>query len=273
MIQRPEQMIETPQPTPVRIAKMSDTISIQTQDRVTTLTINRPSKRNAITQDMYGKMAAALQDYASSDAQRAFLITGAEDYFTAGNDLQDFSTASHSRDLPPVALFLNAISECPKPVIAAVNGPAIGIGLTMLLHCDLVYAAESATFTAPFVKLGLVPEAASSLLLSASVGMAVANDVLLAGRSLSAEEAHNYGLIARVFPDADLAAEVAAIAAHVANSAPQAMRLSKSLIRTNREEVALQMAKEAEHFVAQLKSPEFAEVVAAMMQKRPPSFT
>lgn len=252
---------------------MSDTISIQTQDRVTTLTINRPSKRNAITQDMYGEMATALQAYANSDDQRAFVITGAEDYFTAGNDLKDFSTASHSGDLPPVALFLNAISACPKPVIAAVNGPAIGIGLTMLLHCDLVYAATSATFTAPFVKLGLVPEAASSVLLAASVGMAVANDILLAGRSLNAEEAHSYGLISRVFADADLAAEVAVIAAHVANSAPQAMKLSKSLIRANRDQVADQMAKESEHFVAQLKSPEFAEVVAAMMQKRLPAFS
>ncbi|MGR3622937.1 enoyl-CoA hydratase-related protein [Pseudophaeobacter sp.] len=252
---------------------MSDTITLHTQDRVTTLTISRPRKRNAITQAMYGTMADALQAYGNSDDARAFVITGAEDYFSAGNDLQDFSTASHDGDLPPVARFLDAISQCPKPVIAAVNGPAIGVGLTMLLHCDLVYAAESASFTAPFVKLGLVPEAASSLLLSASVGMAVANDILLAGRSLNAQEAHDYGLISRVFPDADLTSEVAAIAVHVAQSAPEAVRLSKSLIRNRRDEVALQMQKEAEHFVAQLKSPEFAEVVAAMMQKRQPSFS
>ena len=122
---------------------MTDTITLQTDDRVTLLTINRPQKRNAITQQMYGVMADALKAYEASDTQRAFVITGAEDYFTAGNDLQDFSMADHSGDLPPVARFLEAISTCKKPVIAAVNGPAIGIGLTMLLHCDLVDAAAS----------------------------------------------------------------------------------------------------------------------------------
>lgn len=252
---------------------MSENISIVTEGRVTTLTINRPAKRNALTQVMYGQIADALNHYAENDEARAFVITGAEDFFTAGNDLQDFSTASHNEETPPVARFLEAISSCPKPVIAAVNGPAIGVGLTMLLHCDLSYAAESASFTAPFVKLGLVPEAASSMLLSASVGMAVANDILLAGRSLSAAEAHDYGLISRVFPDGDLQAEVAAIAAHVANSAPDAVKLSKSLIRNQREAVAKQMEKEEQLFVSQLKSAEFAEVVAAMMQKRAPHFS
>ncbi|WP_281954822.1 enoyl-CoA hydratase-related protein [Pseudophaeobacter arcticus] len=252
---------------------MTDTITLQTDDRVTLLTINRPQKRNAITQQMYGVMADALKAYEASDTQRAFVITGAEDYFTAGNDLQDFSMADHSGDLPPVARFLEAISTCKKPVIAAVNGPAIGIGLTMLLHCDLVYAAASATFTAPFVKLGLVPEAASSMLLSASVGMAVANDILLAGRSLTAEEAHNYGLVSRVFSDAELLQQVAEIANHVAASAPEAMKLSKSLIRHQRDLVAAHMDRESDLFVAQLKSPEFSEVVTAMMQKRAPTFS
>ncbi|WP_375699948.1 enoyl-CoA hydratase-related protein [Pseudophaeobacter sp. TrK17] len=252
---------------------MTDTITLETDGRVTLLTINRPQKRNAITQQMYGVMADALNAYEASDTQRAFVITGAEDYFTAGNDLQDFSTADHTEDLPPVARFLEAISTCKKPVIAAVNGPAIGIGLTMLLHCDLVYAAASATFTAPFVKLGLVPEAASSMLLSASVGMAVANDILLAGRSLSAEEAHNYGLVSRVFDDGALQGQVAEIAKHVAASAPEAIKLSKSLIRHQRDQVAAHMQRESDLFVAQLKSPEFAEVVSAMMQKRTPSFS
>ncbi|MEP4038822.1 enoyl-CoA hydratase-related protein [Pseudophaeobacter sp.] len=252
---------------------MSDSITLKTLDRVTILTINRPQKRNAITQEMYGAMADALKAYEGSAEQRAFVITGAADYFTAGNDLQDFSMADHTGDLPPVARFLEAISTCKKPVIAAVNGPAIGVGLTMLLHCDLVYAAASATFTAPFVKLALVPEAASSMLLSASVGMAVANDILLAGRTLTAEEAHNYGLISRVFADADLGDEVAALAKHVAASAPEAMKLSKSLIRNQRDQVAAQMASEAELFLGQLKSPEFSEVVAAMMQKRAPAFS
>ncbi len=252
---------------------MSDSITLQTQGQVTILTIDRPKKRNAITQEMYGAMADALKAYEVTDEQRAFVITGAEDYFTAGNDLQDFSMADHTADLPPVARFLEAISTCTKPVIAAVNGPAIGIGLTMLLHCDLVYAADSATFTAPFVKLALVPEAASSMLLSASVGMAVANDILLAGRTLTAGEAHDYGLISRVFTDADLQGGVAEIAAHVAASAPEAIKFSKSLIRHQRDQVAAQMQAESELFIGQLKSPEFSEVVTAMMQKRTPKFS
>ncbi|CUH88702.1 2,3-dehydroadipyl-CoA hydratase [Phaeobacter sp. CECT 5382] len=252
---------------------MSESITLNTVGRVTTLTISRPAKRNAITQAMYGAMAAALNDYAQSDDIRAFVITGSEDYFTAGNDLQDFSMANPNEENPPVEQFLTAISTCPKPVIAAVNGPAIGVGLTMLLHCDLVFASESATFNAPFVKLALVPEAASSLLLSASVGMAVANDILLAGRVLTAQEAHGYGLISRVFEDCDLAEEAGKIAAHVADAAPQSMRLSKSLIRHRQDQVATQMQRESEIFVAQLKSPEFAEVVSAMMQKRAPKFS
>lgn len=251
---------------------MSDYITLNTVDRVTTMTIARPKKRNAITQAMYAKMADALNDYAQSEEVRAFVITGSEDYFTAGNDLQDFAMADQSAENPPVNRFLDAILHCPKPIIAAVNGPAIGVGLTMLLHCDLVYATQSATFTAPFNKLALVPEAASSMLLSASVGMAVANDILLAGRTLNADEAHRYGLISRVFDDGTLMEGVDRIAQHIAQSAPISMRLSKSLIRHRQAEVAAQMQTEGDLFVAQLKSREFSEVVSAMMQKRVPKF-
>ena len=252
---------------------MTDHITVHTEDRVTTVTITRPDKRNAITQAMYGKMADALEAYATQDEARALVLTGAEDYFTAGNDLKDFSMSDRAEDIPPVGRFLNGISTCPKPVIAAVNGPAIGVGLTMLLHCDLVYAAESATFDAPFVKLGLVPEAASSMLLSASVGMAVANDILLAGRKLTAQEAHDYGLVSRVFADGDLMAETRKIALHIAASAPVALKRSKALIRNQREQVAAQMAAEGKVFVEQLRSPEFAETVAAIMQKRTPNYS
>lgn len=251
---------------------MSEFIQVTTQDRVTTLTIARPEKRNALTQDMYAAMAAAINDYATSDDARAFVITGEGEYFTSGNDLMDFSTADRTHDLPPVAQFLHAILNCPKPLIAAVNGPAIGIGLTMLLHCDMAYAAQSATFGAPFVKLAVVPEAASSMLLPAAVGMAVANDILLAGRTLSAQEAHEYGLISRVFADAELSDEVSAIARHVAACSPTAMRKSKALIRYNRAEIAAQMEAESDVFVEQLKSADFAESVAAFMQKRPANF-
>lgn len=251
---------------------MTDTIKLQTKDRVTTLTISRPDKRNALTQDMYAAMADAIEAYGQSDDARAFVITGEGEYFTAGNDLMDFSMADRGAETPPVMRFIMAILDCPKPLICAVNGPAIGIGLTMLLHADLCFAAQSATINAPFVKLSVVPEAGSSILLPATVGMAVANDILLAGRVLSADEAHGYGLISRVLPDADFHAQAHEIAAQVAASSPTAMRKSKALIRSNREEIRAQILKESAEFLAQLKSPDFAESVAALMEKRAPNY-
>ena len=252
---------------------MSKNIDLSTADRVTTLTISRADKKNAITQDMYAAMAETITNYGQDMEVRALVITGEGDMFTAGNDLQDFSTGGSDQDeIPPVSRFLHALRDCPKPVVAAVNGPAIGVGLTMLLHCDLVYAGQSATFNAPFVKLGLVPEAASSLLLPAAVGMAIANDILLAGRTLNAEEALRFGLIARVFPDGELQEAVQQIALHIAGSAPNALRQSKTLIRNQREQIADQMQAEARLFVDQLRSPDFRESVAAMMEKRAPNY-
>ncbi|WP_170559691.1 enoyl-CoA hydratase-related protein [Ruegeria atlantica] len=253
---------------------MSENIIVSTQDRVTTVTISREEKKNAITFAMYSKMAETIEKYGQTDEARALVITGTGDMFTAGNDLQDFMTGG----LPvgdqenPIVRFLNAIRDCPKPLIAAVNGPAIGVGLTMLLHCDLVYSSQSATFSAPFVQLGLVPEAGSSMLLPASLGMAVANDVLLAGRVLTAAEALNHGLVARVFPDSELMGKVQAIAYAIAASSPVALRQSKALIRNQRNEVAGHMAAEIKIFAAQLQSADFAESVAAKLQKRAPNY-
>lgn len=251
---------------------MTETILLETVDKITTLTINRPEKKNAITQSMYKAMAEAIEAYGEDDSVRAFVITGAGDMFTSGNDLQDFAAGGSDDDVPSVIRFLLAINACPKPLIAAVNGPAIGVGLTMLLHCDLVYTAKSATFGAPFVKLGLVPEAGSSILLPEAVGMAVANDILLGGRTLTAPEALDFGLVARVFAEADLAAEVQTIAAHIAASAPVALKRSKALIRNRQDAVRDHMMLEAKIFNEQLQSPDFAESVAAMMQKRAPVY-
>lgn len=247
---------------------MADAIEIKTQDRVTAMTITRPEKRNAITQAMYADMADALEDYAQSDAARAFIITGAEDYFTSGNDVKDFVMGSKPEETPPVLRFLKAISSCPKPLIAAVNGPAIGVGVTMLLHCDLVIASETATFSTPFVQLGLVPEAGSSLLLPATVGMAVANDMLMAGRVLDADEALACGVVSRVFAAHVLMAQTGVLATQLADAAPDAMRKTKSLIRHGHAQMMAQMQAESVLFAEQLKSAEFAEVVTAKMQKR-----
>lgn len=254
---------------------MGEHIIVSTQDRVTTVTISRTEKKNAITFAMYTAIAEAIEEYGQTDQARALVITGEGDMFTAGNDLQDFMTGG----LPagdaenPIIRFLNAIRDCPKPLIAAVNGSAIGVGLTMLLHCDLVYSANSATFSAPFVQLGLVPEAGSSMLLPASLGMAVANDVLLAGRVLTASEALNHGLVARVFADGELMSKVQEIAKAIAASSPVALKQSKALIRNQRDEVAGHMAAEIKFFAAQLQSPDFAESVAAKLQKRAPNYS
>ena len=251
---------------------MSKHIKITTQDRVTTVRIARPEKKNAITQDMYAAMAAAILDYSDKDDARALIITGEGDMFTAGNDLHDFPTEDQEGE-PTSVQFLNALRDCPKVVIAAVNGPAIGIGLTLLLHCDLVYARDTATFSAPFVKLGLVPEAGSSMLLPRAVGPAVANDVFLAGRTLSAEEAHQYGLAARVISSDTFDASVGDIASRIAATAPSALRHSKSLIRHQRQTLSEQMLAEDDIFAEQLSSPDFTESIAAMMEKRPPVYS
>ncbi|MEL6877439.1 MAG: enoyl-CoA hydratase-related protein [Pseudomonadota bacterium] len=248
---------------------MTDHIRIEKSDRVITVAFNRPEKKNAITQDMYQAMADAVNAYATDDEARALMFTSAADYFTAGNDLQDFSMGPRGDDMPPVVQFLHGIKDCPKPLIAAVNGPAIGVGLTLTLHCDLVYAAQSATFAAPFVKLGLVPEAASSVLLPAAIGMAAANDVFMTGRTLTSDEALRMGLVSRVFADDDFAQQARNLAALVANSAPNAMKHAKALVRNQNAAITECMAAESEIFAAQLQSPEFGESVAAMMAKRP----
>lgn len=250
---------------------MTEHVLTHLADRVLTLTINRPERKNALTQAMYGAMADAIEDANENPAIRAIILTGTGDMFTAGNDLSDFADNTDGSK-SPVQRFLEAIRDAAKPVIVAVNGPAIGVGLTMLLHADIAYAADTANFRTPFTQLGLVPEAGSSLLLPLSVGNSMANEILLAGRVISAQEALACGLVSRVVPAAGLMAAAGAIAAKIAASAPMAMRRSKALIRANRDAVVAQMSAEGKVFAEQLKSPEFAEAAAAFMQKRPPVF-
>ncbi|MEM5516118.1 enoyl-CoA hydratase-related protein [Henriciella sp. AS95] len=250
---------------------MTEHIKTTTQDRILTIMINRPERKNALTQAMYGAMADAIKDANSDKGVRAIVITGNGDLFTAGNDLTDFAAGMEEGE-PPVQRFLNTIRDAEKTIIAAVNGPAIGVGLTMLLHCDIAYAAETADFRAPFTALGLVPEAGSSMLLPLTVGNSMANEILLAGRALSAEEALSCGLVSRVLPAGKVVEAAMKCAGKIAASAPQATRLAKTLIRHNRDAVAAQMQAEGKIFSAQLKSPEFAEAAAAFMQKRAPVF-
>ncbi|MEQ8557606.1 MAG: enoyl-CoA hydratase [Henriciella sp.] len=252
---------------------MTDHIKTDLTDRILTITIARPDRKNALTQAMYGVMADAINGANSDKAIRAIVITGEGDMFTAGNDLTDFaSIEARESGEPPVTRFLNAIRDAEKPLIAAVNGPAIGVGLTMLLHCDIAYAAASANLRAPFVQLGLVPEAGSSMLLPRMVGRSMANDILLAGRILSAEEALACGLVSRVVADGEVLESALQTARKIAASAPGAVLKSKALLNMNRAEIADQMRAEGTVFAAQLQSPEFAEAAAAFAQKRAPVF-
>lgn len=246
-------------------------IDIETAGRVMVLTINRPEQLNALTHDMYAGLADGLDQATENAALRSVVITANGGAFTAGNDLNDFAKPMPAGK-PPVVRFLETLRDFEKPILAAVNGPAIGVGLTMLLHCDLAFASEVATFRAPFAHVGLVPEAGSSLLLPRALGNAWANDILLAGRTLTAAEALSAGLISRIFPATDLLHGTLAVAEDIARQAPTAMLKSKALIRNGRDLIKEQMARESADFAAQLQSAEFTEAVTAFTQKRDPVF-
>ena len=250
---------------------ITDDILVDRSDRVMTITFNRPRQKNALTHAMYATLADSLEEADKDDTVRAILFTGAGDAFTAGNDLKDFMQPFPDGK-PPVWRFLENILHAEKPIVSAVNGPAIGVGLTMLLHGDLSFASTAASFKAPFTLLGLVPEAASSLLLPRSIGTALANDILMASRELTAEEALAAGLVSRIYAPGELLAESRKAAETMANFAPTAMRETKRLIRGEKKEIAARMQEEAEIFNAQLRSPEFMESAAAFMQKRAPKF-
>jgi len=239
--------------------------------------MNRPNKKNALTQDMYAALADNVVAAQSDPDIRVVVLTGTADSFTAGNDLGDFaggaSDNSGNNEMPPVGRYLRAILEAEKPLIAAVNGLAVGVGVTMLLHCDLVYASPNATFKMPFVDLGLVPEAGSSLLLPRLIGNQKASELFLLGTKIDAAEAERIGLIAGVFDEDNLMEEVGKRAQSLAAKAPNSVRLTKGLVRKDREVVAEQMAAESVHFSAQLQTPEFAEAAMAFAERRAPDFS
>ncbi|MBI1391181.1 MAG: enoyl-CoA hydratase [Alphaproteobacteria bacterium] len=250
---------------------MNQRIEIGVADRVMTIMMNRPEQKNALDHQMYAGMADGLAEADAREDVRAIVISGRGDAFTSGNDIADFMQPFPDGE-PPAWRFLSAILRAQKPMFCAVNGAAVGVGLTMLLHADFAFAAEEATFKVPFARLGLVPEAASSLLLPKVVGMAMANDILIAGRTLSARDALQSGLISRIYPSGDLLSETMKTAREVASLAPTAVARSKSLIRGDRDRIAARIQEEGELFAAQLQSPEFMESASAFLQKRAPNF-
>ena len=250
---------------------MPDHLLVDRADRVLTLTLDRPAKKNALTGAMYGALTEALAGAADDADVRAVVLTGAGGVFTAGNDLGDFLMDPPAGPESTVFQFLQAVSTFPKPLLAAVEGPAIGIGTTVLLHCDFAYAAPSATFKMPFVDLGLVPEAASSLLVPRLAGPARASELLILGRSFSAETAREIGLVNAVADDPLAAAQ--ATAREVARKAPEAVRLTKALLkRSTADAVGETIGREGALFVERLGSPEAQEAFAAFFEKRAPEF-
>ena len=252
---------------------MSD-INISRDGAVLIIAFNRPAKKNAITAAMYQAMADALKQADEDAAVRTVLLKGTPDIFTAGNDLEDFLKNPPSGQDSPVFQFLYNVSHAKKPLVAAVNGAAVGVGTTMLLHCDAVYAADNAKFSMPFTTLGLCPEAASSLLLPAIAGYQRAAEKLLFGEPFGAVEAKEMGFVTQVLPAAEVAAHALSRAQKLAALPASSVRTTKALMRgAHLKAVEAQMTDESAHFRKMLTSPEAKEAFGAFFEKRKPDFS
>lgn len=232
--------------------------------------IHRPDKKNALTLAMYAALTAALEQAARDPAIGVVVLTGGGDSFTSGNDISDFLAAPPAGDDSPVFRFLAALRQFEKPLIAAVNGMAVGIGVTLLLHCDLVYARAGATLLLPFANLGLCPEAGSSLLLPRLIGYARAAELLLLGEPFSAEQALEWGLINGIGADAEATLERAlAQARRLAGQPAAAVRLTKALLkRTEADALRETIALESRHFMELLRSPDALAALRAFAGRR-----
>lgn len=235
---------------------------------VAEIVFDRPEKRNAITVAMYAALADALAAAEADCDVRVVLFRGNGGAFTAGNDLKDFLANPPDGPERPVFRFLRGLAGARKPLVAAVEGAAVGIGTTMLLHCDLVLAADTARFALPFVDLGLVPEAASSLLLPRLAGHQRAAELFFLGDPFDAATAQSIGLVGRVVPAADLLAAARALAERLAAKPPQALLATKALLKSASGSVAERITEEAAVFARQLQSTELKEAVAAFFGKR-----
>lgn len=249
-------------------------IKTATINGVTTIEIARPEKKNAITAAMYEAMAEALNAANADGAVRAVLITGQPGVFTSGNDLEDFMARPPRDADAPVFQFMHALLGCEKPVVAAVTGAAIGIGTTLLLHCDLVYVADDSRLAMPFVALGLVPEFASSLVVPRLMGHVRAAEKLLLGDPMTGAEAVEFGIANAVLPAGEVVNHARRMAERFNGLAPSAVRASKKLLR-GPELAAIQQViqTEAVEFAARLRSPEAMEAFQAFFQKRAPDFS
>ncbi|MBX3479373.1 MAG: enoyl-CoA hydratase/isomerase family protein [Caulobacter sp.] len=258
---------------------MTDHVLKTVEGGVMTLSFNRADKKNAITDAMYKVLADGLEEAEADPAIRAVLFRSETDSFTAGNDLADFAAQNASGDTSReaglqrnVTRFLKALAAAEKPLVAAVRGVAVGVGTTMLLHCDLVYVADDARLMTPFVNLALVPEAASSWLLPARIGHARAYAMFALGEPVSGAEAATIGLANKALPSAEVDAAALAAARQVATKPMGSLKITKQLMR-DAGRIADLMDLEGRHFGARLQTAEAAEAFAAFAQRRPADFS
>ena len=251
---------------------MQDDVEVVRDDRVLRVTLNRPTKKNALTRVMYGALTAALAEAEADPGVRVVLFSGGSAAFSAGNDLNDFLEAG--RDLSAATAFITALSQATKPMVAAVNGVAVGIGATMLLHCDLVYVARTASLSFPFLNLALVPECASTALLPAAIGLPRATKLLYFGEKVSGDEAARMGMVTDAVDDERVQEHAAAQAHLLARRAPQALMLTRALIRRPfAGAIAEASQRELDGFARLLDSVEAREALTAVKEKRPPDFS
>ena len=249
-------------------------ILVHAEEGVTTITFNRVEKKNSITTAMYAQLADAFEAAAQDASVRVVVLQGDVAIFSAGNDIGDFLQQPPATQDAPVFRFLRAIATFPKPVLAAVCGPAVGIGTTLLFHCDLVYAGDNAAFSMPFVNLGLCPEAASSLFAPQMLGYHRAAEALLLGEPFMAEAALEVGLVNRVLPPTECNAYAAAQARKLAAKPLSSLMLTKQLLKGEQQaEVLRRMDEEGAHFARMLGEPAAREAMTAFMQKRKPDFS
>jgi enoyl-CoA hydratase/carnithine racemase len=243
-------------------------VTISRQDGVAVIAMTRPAKKNALTLAMYEAMRIMLEESAEDATIGAVLLTGSEGVFTAGNDINDFLSREGDPSESAGLRFIKRLAAFEKPLVAAVEGLAIGIGTTMLLHCDLVYASPSASLKIPFVDLGLTPEGGSSVLLPHRCGMARASELLLLGESISAERAESFGLVNAVVPAGELRAHAFAKAKALAGKPKEALAASRRMLRGEAKELLETMDAEGREFAKRLAMPEARAAFLAFTSKK-----
>ncbi|WP_434703668.1 enoyl-CoA hydratase [Pseudomonas sp. Z1-12] len=249
---------------------MTETLLLDRERGLLTVRLNRPDKKNALTRAMYSQLAHALTTADSDPQIRAVLLTGSSDCFTAGNDIVDFLEQPPNDLDNPVFQFMLSLLDCRKPVIAAVAGPAVGIGTTLLLHCDLVYVSRDARLRMPFVNLGLCPEFGSSLILPRLLGQAKAAQLLLLGEGFSGEQAVAWGIATEALDDGEaVLAKAREVALRFESLPPEAVRISKQLMKApDREALRKVIEEEGKLFTQRLRSPEAVAALSGFINRR-----